>query len=349
MATASPQVHHAHVTDPGPTWEAYCAQCNDDVHFSHREVTHDLDVRGTRIQVALSAYVCPHCDHVRSHPQHDPLEAAYREYRQIHDLLQPEEVLAIRERYQLSQDAFAKLLGMSPATIARYETGSLQDEAHDHLLRACRRPDYIRELFQQHGDRLSDLQRRRLEEALEKLGCPRPIDTPHSAGAAEDNLSGNRPFSYDRFVAMVRCFCDASGGVFTAKLFKLLFFADFLAYKELHRSISGSRYRALQHGPVPADYGALMERLLEEDMLSSEIVDFGQCSGTKYTSGPKPPPTDDSLTGSEIKIIQAVTKRFHHMTATEICEASHREEAWKQTAQKKLVSYEWAKQLSIDL
>jgi len=90
----------------------------------------------------------------------DPTLKVYAEYRRRHGLLSPEQIRGIREKYQLSQDAFATLLGTSPATLARYEGGSIQDKAYDQLLRACQFPLVMRDVLRREGRRLSPKQRR---------------------------------------------------------------------------------------------------------------------------------------------------------------------------------------------
>lgn len=59
---------------------------------------------------------------------------AFAIYRQRHGLLQPEEIRRIREKYGLSQVAFAKVLGLGNKTVARYENGSIADMAQNNLI-----------------------------------------------------------------------------------------------------------------------------------------------------------------------------------------------------------------------
>lgn len=99
----------------------------------------------------------------------DPTVRLYAEYRQRHGLLSPQQIRAIREKYALSQDGFATLLGTSPATLARYEGGSLQDKAYDQLLRACEFPSVMRDLLRREGEHLSPKQRRDVDAALAAL------------------------------------------------------------------------------------------------------------------------------------------------------------------------------------
>lgn len=56
-------------------------------------------------------------------------------YRKKKGLLTSDEIVAIRESYGLSQVDLAKLLGWGEATISRYESKAIQDEAYDMMLR----------------------------------------------------------------------------------------------------------------------------------------------------------------------------------------------------------------------
>jgi len=56
-------------------------------------------------------------------------------YRKAHSLLTSDQIVAIRDMYGLSQVDLAKLLGWGEATISRYESKAIQDEAYDNMLR----------------------------------------------------------------------------------------------------------------------------------------------------------------------------------------------------------------------
>ena len=55
-------------------------------------------------------------------------------YRKSHGLLTSDQIVAIREMYGLSQVDLARLLGWGEATISRYESKAIQDEAYDNIL-----------------------------------------------------------------------------------------------------------------------------------------------------------------------------------------------------------------------
>lgn len=71
-------------------------------------------------------------------------------YRRKHGLLSAEAIRAIRERFELTQAEFARLLRLGANTLSRWESGrNVQTEAMDTLLRLIRDVpgtiDYLRD------------------------------------------------------------------------------------------------------------------------------------------------------------------------------------------------------------
>jgi putative zinc finger/helix-turn-helix YgiT family protein len=155
--------------------EAFCPNCEEYRLTKAVERTELYKVRGRDIEVPVRAEVCAECGEQLGSDKKDKqvLDAVYAEYRRQIDLLGPEQIKEVRKRYQLSQKSFAALLGMSEATINRYEQGGLQDPAHDNVIRACDRPEVARDLLKRRGHLLSDWQRKRMEAALagRRKGC----------------------------------------------------------------------------------------------------------------------------------------------------------------------------------
>lgn len=156
----------------------YCPACEVERDFRSEDRPETYNVRGEQITLAVTVDVCRHCSETRFDEQRDGalLLRAYTEYRSRRGLLQPEEIRRIRKMYGLSQQAFAKLLGMSEATINRYESGSLQEDTHDNIIRMASRPENIRELLERRGHLLTPHQRAQviaswLEEDLPPVFC----------------------------------------------------------------------------------------------------------------------------------------------------------------------------------
>lgn len=330
----------------------YCPTCNDDREFSFAKRRETHIVRGVEVTADVPMFVCQVCGTELLDPEQDPMVAVYAAYRDQEGLLHPEQIRQIRVRYGFSREALAELLGMSAASLYRYEAGGLQDRVHDELLRACEESHFVIHLVSRHRARLGEPRYRKFVQAIEKN--PQAIRAPlwSEMTVLSPEFTGFRLFDYVRFALVVRTLCDVVGSSFSVKLNKLCFYADFLACKERGRSISGSPYTALQMGPVPKEYGALLDCLVQDEFLQAEAIDFTdkngqQQSGTRYTPGPNIPSIQDDLDRDELAILQFVGKRFHHTSRQEIEDLSHKEVAWQETPPKKLISYKFASRLSI--
>jgi HTH-type transcriptional regulator/antitoxin MqsA len=116
---------------------------------------------GTRSARVMDRFLrCPGCEEVLYLPgQMDAtLRRASEAIRQEEGLLSPSEILAIRARLHLSQQAFERLLGVGPKTVVRWEKGTVfQNRSTDSLLRVVAEfPEVARFLAGLHGVVLPD-------------------------------------------------------------------------------------------------------------------------------------------------------------------------------------------------
>lgn len=116
----------------------YCPNCNKMMDSEVVERLETLSVRGEVIQLKVKMRVCKECGEPLADDELDDisLKRFYDEYRRRNNLLFPNEIKKIREKYNMSQTEFAKLLGMGAKTITRYENGTIQERTHDNLIRA---------------------------------------------------------------------------------------------------------------------------------------------------------------------------------------------------------------------
>lgn len=88
--------------------------------------------------------------------ENENLLNARNEYRKAHGLLTFNDIVAIREKYGLSQVDLAKLLGWGEATISRYESKAIQDDAYDNMLRIINdNPLAALDLLQKNGEQFA--------------------------------------------------------------------------------------------------------------------------------------------------------------------------------------------------
>ncbi|MBN1943754.1 MAG: DUF4065 domain-containing protein [Phycisphaerae bacterium] len=337
----------------------YCPNCEDDrnVHPVTRDETYT--VRGEEIIVSVETMVCSMCGESIGNDEQDQkiLDAVHEEYRRRVDLLTPDRIREIRNHYHLSQKSFAMLLGMSEATMNRYEQGGLQDQTHDTVIRACEKPEVIRDLLSRRGHLISDWQRKRVEQALagqeepanqllDHLGEVDWVCMPKEVS----EKTGYRIFDYKRFAGVVLSFCDLLGEISRTTINKLLFYADFLNYKISTVSLTGTTYRKLDYGPVPADYGGLLSRMESEGLLFCEERPYPNGkTGFYYSKGSNADSMRFDFDEIENRVLNVVARDLGSLKATEISEKSHQETAWKDTEEKQLISYIHAMDLSLSL
>jgi len=333
-----------------------CPMCEREASIERGTREETLSVRGVPVIIEAEIQRCISCGEVFATVDQEErnFQRAYREYRKTQNMLQPEDIRQLRERYGLGQRAFCRVLGWGEITLHRYETGGLQDEAHDNTLRLLQDPANFKDLFERNKTRLSDGLRDKVEKVLaelvpqsQQMEMRRRLESLFG-DARLDILSGFRQFDADRMENLVLHFCRSIPAVTKTKLNKLLWYADFLAFKKHSSSLTGLPYLRFTHGPVPQHYDYCLAYFIAEGSLVSEEIDYGSgILGEAFTAADAPELS--RFSGGERVVAERIIGLFKDMSAKQISEFSHREEAYKQTAPGKLITYEWASRLNIDL
>jgi putative zinc finger/helix-turn-helix YgiT family protein len=323
-----------------------CCDTADHVKVLHRKET--IPVRGEPIEVDVEFLRCSACD-CEFEPmdsERDPLETAYRIYRERHGLLQPEEIRAIREQYGLTQKEMSGVLGWGSVTLSRYETGALQNEAHNTALELVRDEKTFLALLKKRGtvirpEKLNALVRDLT--ARTEHHCALPDCLIETVGTYEPNiLSGFKTLDLSKVYGMIRYFC--TDGCFKTKLNKLLFYADFLHFNEHARSLSGLRYAHADHGPVPDNWDLYLAGVQHEQTVRAVEHIIGDYVGELFVSDR----ADFSLfTEPEIRTLMQVKDFFAGWSAKRIRDYSHEERGWQETQSGELISYDFAEALRL--
>jgi uncharacterized phage-associated protein len=126
------------------------------------------------------------------------------------------------------------------------------------------------------------------------------------------------------------------------KLFKLLYFLDFIHFKRHGTSVTGYDYIAMPRGPVPIK---LFEQIKQDTLPESFKEAFAIIEEKDYDGDPlgfrillkkKAKPDLDWLTPNEQKIMKEVAEIFRDSTATEMSEVTHlKNSPWDRTIKQK--------------
>lgn len=277
------------------------------------------------------------------------LGQVHNQYREKYGIPFPEEIKAIRSKYGVSASKMSEILGLGANSWRNYEAGEVPSVANGRLILAIKDPqDFMRQV-EASAPVLSE---KELENLLKQA---RKVAQVEEAERAKDKdkikvfpqkrpgqFTGYRVPDVNRAAQMILFFAHEMPDLFKTKLNKLLFYADFLHFSLQGNSISGMEYRAIQHGPVPADYDKLLLRLSEDGNIELEQKEF---PNGYYGDTIRPMQAFDSslFDPTEIETLRQVAKRFSGLTAKQLVDISHQEPGWKANVEGKgLVSYrEW--------
>ncbi|MBR4309109.1 MAG: type II toxin-antitoxin system MqsA family antitoxin [Oscillospiraceae bacterium] len=149
----------------------YCPNCGCDTQSVVQFVSETYPVKGENITIEAEVRFCTCCktDIWDEDLDNINLKKAFSEYRKNHDLLSPEEIRSIREKYSVSQTTFARILGFGDKTITRYENGSLADATHNNLIYLVRNPDAYADLLEKRKNILTEVEYAVAINAVNKL------------------------------------------------------------------------------------------------------------------------------------------------------------------------------------
>lgn len=121
-------------------------------------------------------------------------------------------------------------------------------------------------------------------------------------------------------------FCKHTKNLSETKLYKLLFFLDFLHFKEAGRPVTDLEYFAWDFGPVPTKlFFEIKEKRAPREILKCIVEEKDQLSGKslgKYFKSMRSPEIE-VFSEREIRILKEVSDVFKEARATEIVEITH--------------------------
>ena len=303
--------------------------------------------RGEQFEFEHTAWLCE--DTGEQFTTDDSDTAAFvqvtNQYRAKYGIPYTDEIIDVRKRYGISAAKMSQILGIGVNQYRLYEQGEVPSVSNGRMIRSVMNPKVMLEMVESSKNEMSKSEYDRIvskvkaviaeSEAykLEQYETKRLFTVPRGA----DN--GYAQISLDRLKNILLYFIEKSDGVFFTKMNKLLFYADFMAYRVTGKGMTGLAYKAIAHGPVPVRWDRIYSFY---DEIDQEIVQFSDGrEGTKLVS--KLSPDMAEFSDDELKILEYVSQRFKNETPTQISETSHEEEAWKKYKDSdKLISFEMA-------
>ncbi len=127
------------------------------------------------------------------------------------------------------------------------------------------------------------------------------------------------------------------------KLNKLLYYLDFISYRDRGDSVTGDIYLHKQFGPVPSELDNILSELQSEESLNVESVDYGEKDGFRYDV--KKSPDVSVFNPYEKKLLDDICKEFSLWSREKIVNQTHLEAPWFYSRPFEVVNYEYSKDI----
>lgn len=332
-----------------------CPVCGKMHEVEERVRTTGIIMKGENISYEERFCICTGSDGDKSEfKTKDILDsnqmAARNAYRKTHGLLTADEIVAIRENYGLTQVELARLLGWGEATVARYESKAIQDEAYDNILRIIKdNPLKAIEFLDKNGDKFSNPKKMKIRTNLvEKLDLygkefltRQLLASEYVTFSAPSDYNGYKLLDIDKIESAVSYFAGHIANLYDVKLMKMLWYADAMHFKIYGNSMTGLVYKHMTTGVLPIGHNVL---------LHLKNINFQEEEGfdsIKYRIYPNTTLDAFGLSKNEMAVLDAVSTKFGNYNAADIVFYMYEESAYKNTKPEDIIPFTMSKDVRV--
>ncbi len=314
-----------------------------------------MDFRKETFEIVFHAYKCEDSGEQFSSTALDEvnMNQVFNQYRDKFNIPFPDEIYRIREKYGLSAAKMSEMLGFGVNSYRQYEAGEIPSSANAKLIQLIDDPKKFIDMVELCSTLDEKLKVKYIQKAqllieerkrnIFNLNFKAYLLGNHLA----DIYSGYRNPNFEKFTEMVVYFSEKVQP-YKTKMNKLLFYADFLMFKQSCFSISGVRYKAIDRGPVPNNFQSIFEFLANQNEIDIFSTEFPQgYTGEQFQARKDRPFNANLFSEAELEVLEKVGTVFKSKITNDIIELSHLEEAWKKNNKdKSVISYEYAFELN---
>lgn len=333
----------------------YCPYCKKEVEYKIEK--RDLkEFRGIEVNTFENVAICNECnqDLYVNEIEDENNERIYQIYREKANIIKPEDIIKLREKYDISQRELTSILGFGKMTINRYERGGLPTKSQS---------DYIKLLIE-NDDKFIE----KVKEAYEKNNIndktynkiiSEEVEKNISKKEVQDNIrrylksvlnrkpdiyNGYKSLDLEKVENIISYIASKVKNLTITSLNKYLWYIDMLSFNERTVAITGLTYQNQKFGPTIV-YKKYDELSLLDDKYTREDIETENGNTTKIISNNNF--NLDKISSSEKEIIDTIIRLLKNKNVTDISEISHREDGWKKTKRFEQISFEYAMDLKL--
>lgn len=253
------------------------------------------------------------------------------QYREKYGIPYVDEIIELRRRYGLSAAKMSLILGFGANQYRLYEDGEVPSESNGKMIRSAMNPRVFLDLVKSTRHQLTEREYAKISTRVEEM-ISRSVAwrddvfvTDRLFGGSRGLANGFAPQSAARLKNLLLYVLGHMGETFQTKMNKVLFYIDFLSYRERGMAISGLTYNALEFGPVPFRWDRVYSAFDEvEEQLrlvqGQECVSLRACAEADMSD----------FSEQELAVIDNVCEKLRDMSSRAVSKLSHEEAAWKE-------------------
>ena len=333
----------------------YCPYCKKEVDYKieKRDVK---EFRGIEINTYENVAVCKEChqDLYVNEIEEKNNKRIYELYREKANIIKPQDIVNLREKYDISQRELTAILGFGKMTINRYERGGVPTKSQS---------DYIKLLIDNDSKFIEKVKEAYKNGSINEKTYKKIVSTNLENEISKDDIqdmyrrvinnslelkpnifNGYKLFDLELVENIISYISSKVSNLTITSLNKYLWFIDILSFNQRGVSITGLTYQKQQYGPTIID-----QRYKEISLLDDKYIrnDYEDENGTRTIITSNKNFDLSKLKESEIEIINKIIKLLKNKNVTDISNMSHEEEGWKKTKKFDEISFEYAMNLNI--
>ena len=335
--------------------KVYCPYCKKEVEYKieKRELK---EFRGTQVNTFENVAICNECnqDLYVNKIEDENNERIYKIYREKANIIKAEDIVKLREKYDISQRELTAILGFGKMTINRYERGGLPTKSQS---------DYIKLLIENDDKFIEKVkeayEKNNINEKTYKKIVSEEVEKDISKKEVQDNIrrylksvlnrkpdiyNGYKSLDLEKVENIISYIASKVKNLTITSLNKYLWYIDMLSFNKRSVAITGLTYQNQKFGPTIV-YKKYDELSLLGDKYQREDIETENGNTTKIISNENF--NLDKINDSEKEIIDTIIKLLKNKKVTDISKMSHREDGWKKTKRLEKISFEYAMNLNI--
>ena len=335
--------------------KVYCPYCKKEVEYRIEKM--DIkEFKGIEVNTFENVAICNECneDLYVNEIENENNERIFKIYRKIANIITPQDIVNLRNKYDISQRELTAILGFGKMTINRYERGGLPSKSQS---------DYIRLLIDNEIEFVNRVkaayEKNEISEKTYKKIVSNDVEKAISKKEVQDNIrkylnvelnrdpdiyNGYRSLDLDKIENIISYIASKVKNLTITSLNKYLWYIDMLSFNQRSVAITGLTYQNQKFGPT-----IINKRYDEISLLDDKYQreDFETINGNVTEIISKDNFDLNKISDSEKKIIDSVIKLLKNKKVTEISEMSHKEDGWRKTERLEQISFEYAMNLKL--